>query len=181
MKDVKFENLLTVYNSRERNDKSCNLLILSENDKEHIVWIKSINKLFRMEHHHARMFYCNQCLNASFDSQIKLDAHQLLCFNNEAIHCIMPRKYDPTELDDDGKPLKQEDIVKFKNYGHKFKHPFNITLDFESTLERMTNPTSETSMDDANNEQKTTKYQKHVCNSVGLKFNSIHDHLSEPE
>ena len=55
-KDTKFENLLTIYNTSDRNDKVCNLLIISENGKEHIIWIEHINKLFRMKHHHARMF-----------------------------------------------------------------------------------------------------------------------------
>ena len=179
-KDVKFENLLTVYNTTQKIDNVINLLILSKDNKDHIVWIKSINKLFRMNIHHERRFFCSQCLNASFDSQIKLDEHHKLCNNNEAVHCIMPRKFDPNELDDNGKVLKREDQVKFKNYGNKFKHPFNIVLDFESTLEKI-NDVPKTEIDENNEEQKTTKYQKHICNSVGIKFNSIHEFLDEPE
>ena len=103
-KDTKFENLLTIYNTSDRNEKVCNLLIISLDGKEHIVWIKHINKLFRMKHHHARMFPCCQCLCESFDSEEKLKKHQDICFEHEAIHCILPRKYDPLEVDDEGKP-----------------------------------------------------------------------------
>ena len=28
----------------------------------------------------------------------------------------------------------REDIIKFKNYGNSFHHPFSVFLDFESTL-----------------------------------------------
>ena len=43
-------------------------------------------------------------------------------------------------------------------------HPYYITADFESTLL----PINEIN-------ENTTKYQKHVPNSYGIKFNCIHD------
>ena len=181
MKDEKFEKLQTIYNTNDRNERVCNLLVLSNGDKQHIVWIKNINKLmFQVKYDHKRMYPCTQCLCEAFDSEVKLQKHQLLCFKHEAIHCILPKKFDPLELDDDGKPFKQEDQLKFKNYGNTFKHPFSATLDFESTLERMTQQATEITVEDGEVE-KTTKYQKHICNSVGIKYNSIHDQYSEDE
>ena len=182
-KDEKFENLLTLYNTQERNVNVCNLLLLTDKEgKEHITWIRSINKLmFKVDYNGCRMYPCTQCLCEAFESEEKLQEHQVLCMRHEAIHCILPRKYDPTEVDDDGKPLKQEDQIKFKNYGNTFKHPFSATLDFESTLERLTSQTTTQEEDSEGNQEGTTKYQKHICNSVGIKFNSIHDQYSEDE
>ena len=45
----------------------------------------------------------------------------------------------------------------------------------------MTKQTAEEITDEDGEVEKTTKYQKHVCNSVGIKFNSIHDQYSENE
>ena len=66
-------------------------------------------------------------------------------------------------------PEEGKNILKFKNVNNKFMHPFYITADFESTLI----PVHEKSED-------TIKYQKHVPNSYGLKFNCIHNEFSKP-
>jgi hypothetical protein len=58
-----------------------------------------------------------------------------------------------------------ETIVKFKNFGNKFMHPVSVFLDFESTLKEV---------------NEDGKYQKHIVNSVGYKFNCIHPKHSEP-
>ena len=60
---------------------------------------------------------------------------------------------------------------KFENVNNEFLHPFHIVADFESTLEEV--------KDDEDNN--TQKYQKHVANSFGLKYNCIHKEYSEPE
>ena len=43
------------------------------------------------------------------------------------------------------------DLIRWikKNYGNTFKHPFSATLDFESTLERMTQQATEITVEDA--------------------------------
>jgi hypothetical protein len=153
--DVNFKTLLTVYNTTKRHHNVCNLLLLKEGEKEHLVWIKDINKLLRTDTH-CRRFWCSQCLNCSFESQEKLDKHQNICFNHEAIHAILPTTDD--------------NIVKFKNFNNKFKHPFSCFLDFESTLLKV---------DETDIEKSTTKYQKHDVNSVGIKYNCIHDEYSQ--
>ena len=61
-------------------------------------------------------------------------------------------------------PDASNNILKFKNTGKTFKHPFHVIADFESTLVKMeTDPSAN-----------TQKYQKHVQNSFGLQFCSIH-------
>ena len=34
-------------------------------------------------------------------------------------------------------PAEGENILQFKNHGNKFKHPFHIIADFESTLQTL--------------------------------------------
>ena len=36
-------------------------------------------------------------------------------------------------------PTKENNIMKFKNFGNESKHPFHIVADFESTLESINN------------------------------------------
>jgi len=51
----------------------------------------------------------------------------------------------------------REDILKFKNYGNTFEHPFSIFIDFESTLKPIKQEESKQEED----EVKTTKLQEH--------------------
>ena len=60
------------------------------------------------------------CKNISYDSQEKIDQH-IKSYN-------LPEK---EKVDRNG---NREDILKFKNYGNSFAHPFSVYLDFESTL-----------------------------------------------
>ena len=102
------------------------------------------------------MYRCEYCLSERFLTKEKLFNHVEKCKNNDKnINEVLPQE---------GK-----NILKFKNHNHKFMHPFYITADFESTLI----PVNEVNGD-------TTKYQKHVPNSYGIKFNCIHDEFSKP-
>ena len=72
-----------------------------------------------------------------------------------------------TELPEEGK-----NIMKFKNVCNEFKHPFHIVADFESTLKNV-------DIKGESKKSKTTKYQKHIQNSYGLKYNCIYNEYSE--
>lgn len=147
------QKLQVFYNSRERNNNVVNLLLLESDTNNHFVWIKDLSKLmFKHNKNHHKVHICSQCLAATFDSAQKLEQHYDICFKHEAVRCVLPKE---------GK-----NIVKFKNYGNMFPHPFSVFMDFESTLEKVT--------DDTN------AYQKHICNSVGYKYNCIYDEYSEP-
>jgi hypothetical protein len=67
-------------------------------------------------------------------------------------------------------PAEKDKIMKFKNEGREFKHPFHVVADFESTLIKIND----------DNEGNTKVLNKHVPNSFGLKYNCIHDEYSEP-
>jgi len=122
-------NNITLYNTNNKNENVINLLLLKEDDKEHLIWIKDIGKLLISDiHKHNKRYWCNQCLCVSYETKEKLDEHLNLCMNNESVRAILPTK---DKVDKYG---NREDILKFKNYCNSFLHPFSVFLDFESTL-----------------------------------------------
>ncbi len=82
--------------------------------------------------------------------------HHEICMKHEAIRCELP--------------TEDNKFIKFKNHGNTFAHPTSVFLDFESTLE---------TVKEIDNDKTTVKYQKHIVNSVGYKFNCIHDEHSD--
>jgi hypothetical protein len=61
--------------------------------------------------------------------------------------------------------------MRFKNFNKTFQHPFNIVYDFESTL---------LNINEKSEGGETVKYQKHIQNSYGLKFNCIYPEYDKP-
>ena len=158
-----FTKLLTLYNTNERNENVINLLLIDELNKdgtknEHLVWIKSINKLLRFDNNHEKRHWCTQCLNSSYKSKELLMEHQKLCYNHESVKTKLPSK---TKKDKEGNVTENENYkIKFKNHNKMFMHPFNCFLDFESTL---------TNVDEKKGDNSTI-YQKHEVNSCGFKI-----------
>jgi hypothetical protein len=133
------------------------LLINDGFENYHYVWIKDINKLDKSNvDSNCVMYRCEYCLSERFLTKEKLFNHIEKCINND--------KSINEKLPEEGK-----NILQFKNTNNKFMHPFYIAADFESTLIPVNEVTDN-----------TTKYQKHVPNSYGLKFNCIHDEFSKP-
>src|SRR3569623_1735661 len=92
---------------------------------------------------------CNMLLLKEQDHQEKLNEHMDICCNHEAVRAVLPVK------------ASGKDVIVFKNYDKTFQHPFSVFLDFESTL--------------VMNIEEEGKYQKHICNSAGLKYNCMYD------
>jgi hypothetical protein len=134
-KDFEFKNIKPLYNTSIRNDNVCNLLLLKEGLKEHLVLIRDFGKLKRTNDVHEKRFWCYQCLECSYDTTEKLISHQKLCFNHEAVGVKIPKKYDPLniEYDHNGREKKRNDLIKFTNHNKKFKHPFGVYLDIRKS------------------------------------------------
>ena len=75
--------------------------------------------------------------------------------NHDAIKAILPEKGKIDKYDN------REAIIKFKNYGNSFLHPFSVFLDFESTLINK----------QEDEEQIKNVINKHKENSCGIKYN----------
>jgi len=150
--DKNFKNLSILYNTRDRNVSTCNLLYIEdENKNQHLCYIKNLSRLLSTDDN-SKIHWCNQCLNG-FTSDEKLQEHLKICFNHEAVQCIMP---------------KENSTISFSQDQNKFMHPFSCFIDFESTLQKY---------DDEDNKN---SYQKHIPNSIGIKFNCIHNQFSKP-
>jgi len=123
------------------------------------VLIRDLGRLMSLDKTNGKRFWCSQCVAFSDESKEKLEEHYKTCCKYEIVKVVLP-----TGKNDDDK-------VKFKNLNNKFHHPISCYLDFESTLLKNY---------DVDTGKKTHKYQKHECNSVGIKFNCIHEEYSEP-
>ena len=102
-------------------------------------------------------YKCSRCASSHFKTMEKLEEHLKLC-----------SKYDACAVQ---LPTTAKNITKFQNFNREFKHPYHVFADFESTLEKVN------VLNDINSE--TKKYQKHIQNSFGLKYNCIHEEHSE--
>ena len=148
-----------LYHSSDKYKDVVNLLWFEKDNSSHYVWIKDINKLDK--HNvatHTTMYRCEYCLSQRFLTKENLFKHIKVCQVSHT-NC--------NEL----LPEEGKNILEFKNIGNKFNHPFHVIADFESTL---------LSINEEENEDKTKRYQKHIPNSFGLKYNCIHDEYSKP-
>ena len=64
-KDYDKNKIVSVYNTRSRNENVINLMLLKDGEKEHLVWIKDFGKFQCMNYQSCKMYWCSQCLNCS--------------------------------------------------------------------------------------------------------------------
>lgn len=154
----------TVYKSNQHRKDVVNLLLIGEGDNSHYVVVKNLSRLFNSKtSHKGTKFFCSHCISKSFQTMELLEKHTETCANYSETEC--------KKIDIEYK-MPENNIMKFKNNNRKFKHPFHIVADFESTLQNYE--------DDSNSS--TQKYQKHLQNSFGVKFCSIYnEHDGEVE
>ena len=147
-------NIKIEYHSCFKTKNVCNLLLY----KEHYVWIKNLDRFDASNTSKNSIYRCSLCLTSRFATKELLENH--------IKKCICSNELKPNEV----LPTENKNIKKFENFNNEFLHPFHIVADFESTLEEVKN----------DEESNTQKYQKHVANSFGLKYNCIHKEYSEP-
>ena len=183
--EMKENDIYPVYTSMLKNINVVNLLLIHDETKSHYIWIKDLSRLLSSKTSHYKKHICSQCLTASYDSEAKLKVHMDMCLKHEACCVELPRSED--YVNEKGKLVKANNIMKFKNHGNDFMHPFHVIADFESTLLKVDDKYNQTAKKFKNigivsidEEKSTQKYQKHVPNSYGLKYNCIHDIHSEP-
>lgn len=149
-----------------------NLLMIPGNDQNittddtrsnqiyyHFALIKNLSRLIGKQcgNINNKKWYCNRCLN-HFMSETNLLNHQTDCNDlNDVKVCL---------------PQKGRNILKFKNYKHKLDVPFVIYADLESILVDY--------IDKLDNNNKSTKYQKHEPFSIAYYLKCSYDEsLSE--
>ena len=138
-----------------------NLLITSNEDTNHYIWIKDFNKLnAKVTKNEKRKYFCYHCLH-HFPRQKLLDDHKS--------DCIVINKSQATKLPNKGT------FTSFRSLGKTIGVPFVIYADLESLLIPIQGPTKNPikSYSFKKNEHKPCSYgYKTVC--------SLDDKLSSP-
>ena len=154
-------------------EKHVDLLVTSNSETNHYVWIKNFNRLcFNVNKHGRKKFFCKHCIQ-HFTSEANLQKH--------IKDCIVLTKCQAIEMPAEG------EVAKFKSFRETVKIPFVIYADLESILEKLTSAQQHTSdMQDSvitasQEQEKTEKLQKHVACSYGYKVVCCYDEsISKP-
>ena len=148
--------------SKRANDKTINLLLISEDENQHYCWIKNMSRLLSTQigkHGHKR-FYCLRCMN-SFHTDKSLQDHSMYCSSKDATRIVLPDE--------------KTNSLSFQNYNRSMKVPFVIYADFEAFTEKLTD--NEIPKD--KNSSFTTQYEKHspsgFCYYIKCSFDESYD------
>ena len=98
--------------------KSIDLFLYSEDEKQHYSLIKNFSRLVRSQitsHRSSKIYICKKCLN-HYTKKDLLEKHSLNCSKNETVAVKMPTK---------------NSILKFQKHFKKLPIPFAIYADFE--------------------------------------------------
>ena len=114
-------NLYPVYVSKDRKRRyQANLLLVQSPAKSHFVAITNMSRLLKGRvANNRKSFVCRYCLYC-FSNESLLERHEGDC-----------SEYPPLKIT---YPLSDDNILKFKNFGHTLEVPFTIFADFESLL-----------------------------------------------
>ena len=155
--------------------KHVDLLVTSNSETNHYVWIKNFNRLcYNVTKHKAKKFFCKYCIQ-HFASEVILKKHME--------DCIVLTKCQSIEMPAEG------ETTKFRSFRETVKIPFVIYADLESLLEKLTDTTSSQTetisttviSTDSAEQDKTEKLQKHIACSYGYKVVCCYDKsMSKP-
>ena len=126
---------------RSESEQTINLLLISDGEKQHYCFIKSLSRLLSSQmskHGHTNVF-CLNCFK-HFPNEEKLKIHEEYCLKNQAIRIEMPEKGS---------------FISFIHHNRSIKVPFVVYADFEAFTEEI--PISEQN----DKFSFTQKYQKH--------------------
>ena len=142
--------------------KHIDLLVTSNTETNHYVWIKNFNKLCAgVTKNKAKKYFCKHCIQ-HFPSEDRLEKHMM--------DCIVLTKCQAIQMPNEG------EVIKFKSFRETVKIPFVIYADLESLLQKLT----VTQKQEIDREQ-IEKLQKHVAYSYGYKVVCCYDdRLSKP-
>ena len=142
--------------------KHIDLLVTSNLETNHYVWIRDFNKLcYNITKCKTKKFFCKHCIQ-HFPSQDRLEQHLL--------DCVVLTECQAIEMPPEG------EVNKFKSFRETVKIPFVIYADLESILYKLT-----VSQKQEMEQEQTEKLQKHVACSYGYKVVCCYnDRLSKP-
>ena len=155
-----YENglMYPAYVSNEKCKNCMDLLMITEENNSHYVYIKDFNRFMcNKTKHKNKKYFCRYGLQ-SFSSEKVLVDYKEVCLKINGKHTVKLRSGS----------------IKFKNYFKQLFVPFKIYADFECSLKGVQ------SNDRNNNIPYTKKYQDHIPNSFAYKAVCIDDKFSKP-
>ena len=150
----RYENkVFPLYVSKKSNEQVLNVLLISNEEKSHYVFIKDFNRLMYSKiKHKDRKHFCLSCLQ-NFTTKEILNNHREQCL---LINHTQAVKYETGR-------------IKFKNFNKQIPIPFKIYADSECLLKRNINKGGYTKL-----------YQKHIPNFIVAKLVCIDNNFSLP-
>ena len=143
-----------LYASKNFNDQELNVLLISNEEKSHYVFIKDLNRLmYSKTKHKDRKHFCISCLQ-NFTTKEILNNHRERCLSNNGTQAV----------------IYETGTIKFKNLNNQIAVPFKVYADTEC-LVKITNISLG---------EHTKLYQEHRPNSVGAKLVSIDNRFTLP-
>ena len=141
-----------LYISEKSHTQTLKLLLITEKDKPHYVFIKDFNKLM-FSRTIACQHHCLSCLQR-FTTEAILSQHKKQCLLINGCQAV---NYE-------------SGAIKFATYNKQIPIPFKIYADTECFLKRTNSYEGEY----------TIKYQEHLPNSIGAKLVCIDDRFTLP-
>ena len=138
-----------IFVSKGSNEKILNLLLITEEEKQHYVLIKDFNRMmYNKTKYRERKHFCMHCLQC-FSTEV-LSKHKTNCMVINGEQAIrMPQKGNNT--------------LHFQNYHKQMPPPFVIYADFEAITEKVQG------CQPSGTKSYTDKYQKYTGCSYGYK------------
>ena len=132
------------------------LLLITENEKNHYVLIKDFNKfMYDQTKHKERKHFCMYCLQCFSSAEI---------LSNHTENCIQVNGKQSITM-----PGKDNNILKFNNYKYQLPTPFVIYADFEAITEKIHGCQQD------GGKSYTEAYQKHTDCGYGYKIVCCYD------
>ena len=145
-----------LYVSKKSNEQVLNVLLISNEEKSHYVFIKDFNRLMYSEvktkNQHKKHF-CMSCLQNFTTKEI---------LNNHRERCLLINETQAVKY--------ETGIIKFKNYEKQIPIVFKIYADAECLLKRI----------NISEGRYTKLYQKHILNSIDAKLVWIDNRFTLP-
>lgn len=119
----------------------------------HYCWIKNLSALLsHRSTNRKKKIFCDRCLNHFTEKSI-LEAHQLVCLNQNEYRIEMP--------------TTEDNLIQFENYSKQMRVPFVIYADVESILKKPDVQFCRT--------ETTKAYQQHEVFSIGYYLKCSYD------
>ena len=148
------KKIFPLYISKKSYNQTLNLLLITEKDNSHSVFIKDFNRLmFSRTKHKGKKHYCMSCLQ-SYTTEEMLSNHKKQCLLINGCQAV---NYE-------------SGTIKFTNHNKQIPLLSKIYADTECFLKRTKTEEGE----------HTIKYQEHDPNSIGTKLVCIDDRFTLP-